>query len=166
MLSFATGLSGYPARNLTVIGVTGTDGKTTTATLIYHILQKAGFRVALISTVAAYIGSEHVDTGFHVTTPKPLALQRLLKKMKKAGITHVVIEATSHGLDQYRLLGTNITYAVITNVTHEHLDYHQTFKAYLKAKAKIFKKAKVVILNAHDPGCQDLKLTSNPIPAW
>ncbi len=140
----------YPAKKLTVIGVTGTDGKTTTASLIYHLLKSAGYKVALISTVAAYIGDEQIDTGFHVTSPGSWQLQRLLKRIVEEGYTHLVLECTSHGLDQHRLLGTNIQTAVVTNVTHEHLDYHKTYAAYLKAKSKIFSSAKTAIINADD----------------
>jgi UDP-N-acetylmuramoyl-L-alanyl-D-glutamate--2,6-diaminopimelate ligase len=140
----------YPASSLTVIGVTGTDGKTTTSTMIYHLLKKGGYKVALISTVAAYIGDDQIDTGFHVTSPSPWQLQRLLQKIKSLGFTHVVLESTSHGLDQYRLFGANITYAVITNITHEHLDYHKTYARYVQAKAKIFAHAKVAVINYDD----------------
>ncbi|HJX45866.1 MAG TPA: UDP-N-acetylmuramoyl-L-alanyl-D-glutamate--2,6-diaminopimelate ligase [Patescibacteria group bacterium] len=141
---------GYPARKLTVIGVTGTDGKTTTAALIYQILKKAGEKVALITTVNAYIGRRQINTGFHVTTPNPWSLQKLVKDVVDAGCKHLILEATSHGLDQYRVLGTNISIAVVTNITHEHLDYHKTYLNYLKAKAKIFKHAKIAILNKTD----------------
>jgi UDP-N-acetylmuramoyl-L-alanyl-D-glutamate--2,6-diaminopimelate ligase len=141
---------GYPAKKLNVIGVTGTDGKTTTATLIYHCLKTAGYKVALISSVAAYIGAETLDTGFHVTTPDPRLLQKLIQRLVREGCTHLVLEVTSHGLDQYRLFGTNIRYAVITNVTHEHLDYHKTYSRYLKTKAKILNHAFLAVLNADD----------------
>ncbi len=146
----------YPAKNLTVIGVTGTDGKTTTATLAYHILKSAGYKVALISTVAAYIGDEQIDTGFHVTSPGSWQLQRLLRKIVDQGLTHLVLECTSHGLDQHRLLGTNIQTAIVTNVTHEHMDYHKTYEAYLKAKSKIFLEAKTAIINADDSSFSSL----------
>lgn len=141
---------GNPAKNSTIIGVTGTDGKTTTSTLIYSILKEAGYKVALISTVAAYIGDNHIDTGFHVTSPTPWALQRLLKKITQDGYTHVVLEATSHGLDQHRLLGIKPEISVLTNITHEHLDYHGTYDRYLRAKSKLFQASKQVVLNAND----------------
>jgi UDP-N-acetylmuramoyl-L-alanyl-D-glutamate--2,6-diaminopimelate ligase len=141
---------GYPAKSLQVIGVTGTDGKTTTSTMIYHLLKSNGYKVALISTVAAYIGNQHLDTGFHVTSPSPGKLQRLIKRIKDQGYTHVVLETTSHGLDQHRLLGTHIQTAVITNITREHLDYHRTYERYLAAKAKIFYSASTAIINADD----------------
>lgn len=140
----------YPAKKLIVIGVTGTDGKTTTATLIYHLLNKAGKKVALVSTVAAYIGDKQIDTGFHVTSPDPWKLQMLIREIVNQNYKYLVLEATSHGLDQHRLLGTNTKIAVLTNITHEHLDYHKTYKKYLKAKAKLFKNVKVAILNSTD----------------
>lgn len=147
----------YPAAKLTTIGVTGTDGKTTTSTLIYHLLKSAGIKVALISTVAAYIGNERIDTGFHVTSPDSCSLQRLLARIVNQGYTHVVLESTSHGLDQHRLLGTNIQIAVVTNVTHEHLDYHKTYTNYIRAKAKIFSTAHTAIINADDASFKQLK---------
>lgn len=152
----------YPAKSLTVIGVTGTDGKTTTSTIIYHILKYSGKKVALISTVAAYIGSDALDTGFHVTSPEPWALQKLIRSIKSQGYTHLVLEATSHGLDQHRLLGTNVQYAVVTNITHEHLDYHKTYARYLAAKAKLFKQAKVVAINQSDQSFEPLKRYIKP----
>ncbi len=128
----------FPARQLTVIGVTGTDGKTTTSTLIYNILQAAGLKAGLISTVSAVIGSEEIDTGFHVTTPEAPDVQRYLAQMVSAGLTHVVLEATSHGLDQQRVAACEFDIGVVTNITHEHLDYHGSYEAYRAAKARLF----------------------------
>jgi UDP-N-acetylmuramoyl-L-alanyl-D-glutamate--2,6-diaminopimelate ligase len=130
---------GFPARKLVVIGVTGTDGKTTTSNLIYHILQAAGLKAGMISTVNAVIGDQTLDTGFHVTTPDALSNQAYLKQMVDAGLTHVVLEATSHGLAQGRVEACDFDMAVITNITHEHLDYHGTFEAYRDAKSQLFK---------------------------
>ena len=96
---------GFPARRLTVIGVTGTDGKTTTANLIYQILLAAGIRVGIISTINALVGGEILDTGLHVTTPEAPYIQRYLARMLSAGLTHVVLESTSHGLAQHRVTG-------------------------------------------------------------
>ena len=129
---------GFPARQLTVIGVTGTDGKTTTATLIYHILKAAGLKAGMISTVSALIGVQAIDTGFHVTTPEAPDVQRYLAQMAAAGLTHVVLEATSHGLDQQRVAACDFDLAVVTNITHEHLDYHGSFAAYRGAKGRLF----------------------------
>src|SRR4030042_3094600 len=107
----------FPSVNLTVIGVTGTDGKTTTVHLLGTILSEAGIKVATISTLGAFLGSDKIGTGLHVTTPNPWLLQKLLRKIADNGFIHVVLEATSHGLDQYRLLGCNFKVGVLTNVT-------------------------------------------------
>lgn len=128
----------FPARNLTVVGVTGTDGKTTTANLLYQILLTAGLHVGVISTVNATIGDEVLDTGFHVTTPEAPDVQRYLSRMVAAGLTHVVLEATSHGLAQDRVSDCEFDVGVVTNITHEHLDYHGSYEAYRDAKARLF----------------------------
>ena len=127
----------FPARDLTVIGVTGTDGKTTTSNYIYHILQAAGKRVGMISTVNAVIGNRVLDTGFHVTTPEAPDVQRYLSEMVAAGLTHVVLEATSHGLAQDRVAACDFDVGVVTNITHEHLDYHGSYEAYRAAKGRL-----------------------------
>jgi len=152
---------GYPSRRLVVIGVTGTDGKTTTATLIHSILQAAGFRAGLITTVSAVIGDEELSTGLHVTTPRADEVQMYLARMVEAGLSHVVLEATSHGLAQGRVDGVDFDVAVLTNVTHEHLDFHGTWEQYREAKARLFAMAassfrkadvpKVAVINADDP---------------
>jgi len=147
----------YPARQLTVIGVTGTDGKTTTVNLIYHILITSGKKVSLISSVNALIGKKEYDTGFHVTTPNPWALQKYLRQAVDKGCQFMVLEATSHGLDQHRLLGANFALGVVTNVTHEHLDYHKTYQNYLKTKAKLFQAVKLAVLNQDDKSFNYLK---------
>ena len=141
---------GFPARKLTILAVTGTDGKTTSATMLYQVLKAAGKKVALLSTVAAYIGSEELDTGFHVTTPDADELQRFLAKMVKADIEYVVMEATSHGIYQYRTWGVKPKIVGYTNITREHLDYHKTYELYLEAKALLGQQAETVILNADD----------------
>jgi UDP-N-acetylmuramoyl-L-alanyl-D-glutamate--2,6-diaminopimelate ligase len=128
----------FPARDLTVIGVTGTDGKTTTSNYIYRILQAAGKRVGMISTVNAVIGDRVLDTGFHVTTPEAPDVQRYLAQMVAAGLTHVVLEATSHGLAQDRVAACDFDVGVVTNITHEHLDYHGSYEAYRAAKGRLF----------------------------
>ena len=129
---------GFPARYMTVIGVTGTDGKTTTSNLIYRILLEAGHRPGVISSVNAVIGDNTLDTGFHVTTPESPEVQRYLARMLSAGLTHVVLESTSHGLAQHRVTACEFDIGVITNITHEHLDYHRSFDAYREAKASLF----------------------------
>ncbi len=138
MAYMAAGFYGHPARELTVIGVTGTDGKTTTANLIFQILQAAGLRAGLISTVNAVIGEEIIDTGFHVTTPEATDIQHYLSMMVAESLTHVVLEATSHGLAQYRVSACDFDIGVVTNITHEHLDYHKSYQAYRNAKASMF----------------------------
>jgi len=133
----AAAFHGYPARNLTMIGVTGTDGKTTTSNLIYQILIAAGIKAGMISTVNALIGDQVLDTGFHVTTPDAPEVQRYLALMLGSGLTHVVLETTSHGWAQYRVDACEFDIGVITNITHEHLDYHGSYENYLAAKARL-----------------------------
>jgi UDP-N-acetylmuramoyl-L-alanyl-D-glutamate--2,6-diaminopimelate ligase len=128
----------WPGRKLTVIGVTGTDGKTTTSNLLYHILNAAGYKAGMISTVNAVIGDEVLDTGFHVTTPDAHDVQRYLARMVDAGMTHVVLETTSHGWAQYRVDACEFDIGVVTNITHEHLDEHGSYENYRAAKARLF----------------------------
>jgi UDP-N-acetylmuramoyl-L-alanyl-D-glutamate--2,6-diaminopimelate ligase len=128
---------GFPSNSLKIIGVTGTDGKTTTSTMIYHILKNAGYKVGLISTVSAKIGKKEVETGLHVTTPDPWDVPKFLQMMKKADMEWVVMEVTSHGLDQNRIANITFEKAVYTNITHEHLDYHRTWLNLARAKAKM-----------------------------
>ncbi len=128
----------WPARKLTVIGVTGTDGKTTTSNLIYKILVAAGIKAGMISTVNAVIGDEVLDTGFHVTTPDAQDVQAYLAKMVDAGLTHVVLETTSHGWAQHRVDACEFDVAVVTNITHEHMDQHGSYENYRAAKARLF----------------------------
>lgn len=141
---------GFPGRKLTIIGVTGTDGKTTTASLIYHILKENSYPVSLISTVSALIHGKESDTGFHVTNPAPFALQRFLAQAVAAKDTFLVLEVTSHGLDQNRVWGVPFAIGVLTNVSHEHLDYHKTYENYVKTKVKLLNNAGVAIINADD----------------
>jgi UDP-N-acetylmuramoyl-L-alanyl-D-glutamate--2,6-diaminopimelate ligase len=159
---------GFPSRRLVLIGVTGTDGKTTTVSLIFHILRRAGLRAGMVSTVGAVIGGKDVDTGFHVTTPDSPALQEYLARMVTAGLTHCVMEVTSHGLAQQRVAGCEFDVGVVTNITHEHLDYHGTFEAYRAVKAGLFSglgaspskpvsPERMAVLNADDPSCGYLR---------
>lgn len=153
-------LFGYPSRKLQVIGVTGTDGKTTTSTLIHAILEAAGKRAGLISTIRAEIGGRSYDTGFHVTTPEAFDVQRYLHEMVQAGTEVAVLETTSHALDQGRTLCVEYDVAVVTNVTHEHLDWHGNWENYMAAKARLFEAlngsyrkqgtAKAAVINADD----------------
>ncbi len=129
---------GWPGRKLTVIGVTGTDGKTTTTNLICRILQAAGIKAGMVSTVNALIGNEVLDTGFHVTTPDAHDLQRYLSLMVEAGLTHAVLETTSHGWAQHRADACEFDIGVVTNITHEHLDQHGSYENYRAAKGRLF----------------------------
>jgi UDP-N-acetylmuramoyl-L-alanyl-D-glutamate--2,6-diaminopimelate ligase len=138
---------GFPSRKLTVIGVTGTDGKTTTTTLIYHILKAAGYKTSMITSVAAVIAGKTYDTGFHVTTPNPYYVQKYLREAVDHGDTHFVLEVTSHGLAQFRVFGVKFAVGVLTNVTHEHLDWHKSFDSYLKTKLSLLKKSAVAVIN-------------------
>lgn len=130
---------GFPTRGLTVIGVTGTDGKTTTVNMIYQILKVSGEKVSMISTINA--------PGFHVTSPDPFMVQRFAKKALTAGDKYLILEVTSHALDQYRFWGIKFDVGVVTNITHEHLDYHKTFENYFNVKAGLLKNVKFSIVN-------------------
>lgn len=141
----------YPSRDMTVIGVTGTDGKTTTSSMIAHILIENKIKTAVITTVGAQINGKFYETGFHTTTPSSFFLQKYLSLAKKAGCTHVVIEITSHALDQHRAMGINFAIGIITNITHEHLDYHKTFERYMRAKSKLLRRSAMKFLNFDDP---------------
>jgi UDP-N-acetylmuramoyl-L-alanyl-D-glutamate--2,6-diaminopimelate ligase len=158
---------GFPARKLTVVGVTGTDGKTTTCNLLHSILTAAGRRVGLVTTVNAVIGERVLDTGLHTTTPDAPDLQRYLAEMVEAGMETAVLEATSHGLEQHRVTACDFDVAIVTNVTHEHLDIHGSLEAYQQAKAMLFHHlgagrrkpgvSKVAILNADDDSYRYLR---------
>ncbi len=163
----------FPARKLTVIGVTGTDGKTTTANLIYSILREAGVPVGMITTVSAKIGEKSLDTGFHVTTPEAPEVQKYLSMMVEEGLSHVVLEATSHGLAQKRVAACDFDIGVVTNITHEHLDYHVTYEGYREAKSTLFTnlvetqpkpqvEKRVAVLNRDDESYSFLHTLLNP----
>ncbi|MBR6089473.1 MAG: UDP-N-acetylmuramoyl-L-alanyl-D-glutamate--2,6-diaminopimelate ligase, partial [Anaerolineaceae bacterium] len=153
-------LYGFPSESMTVIGVTGTDGKTTTSIYLYNILRAAGLNAGMISTVSAIINDEELDTGFHVTTPESPDIQRYLAMMRDKGVTHVIIESTSHGLVQKRVSAIDFDIAVVTNITHEHLDFHNSRQAYFEAKGMLFQKLgenqdrkipPLAVLNYDDP---------------
>lgn len=163
----------YPASGMTVIGVTGTNGKTTTCFMIYNMLLKAGYQVGLMSTVANAINDEVTTQSAHMTTADPATLNKRLAKMREAGVKYLVLETSSHALAQHRVFGVPYDVVVETNVTEEHLDYHRTFKRYREAKMKLFKlcasNAKrggrgVGIANADDPSVGYFKpLVPHPI---
>jgi len=152
----------WPARKLTVMGVTGTDGKTTTTNLIHKILLAAGIKAGMISTVNVIIGNEVLDTGFHVTTPDAHDVQSYLARMVDAGLTHVVLETTSHGWAQHRVDACEFDVGVVTNITHEHMDEHGSYENYRAAKARLFSRleitqpkpqgnARLGVINRDDP---------------
>jgi UDP-N-acetylmuramoyl-L-alanyl-D-glutamate--2,6-diaminopimelate ligase len=167
----AAALHDFPSRALTVIGVTGTDGKTTTCALLEAILTAhtttpaiPDGQVGVITTVGARIRGLESDTGFHVTTPDAPDVQRFLAQMRAAACTHAIVETTSHGLAQARVAAVDYDIAAVTNITHEHLDEHGTRDAYVAAKALLFRalysappKAGVprcAVLNADDIGAE------------
>jgi UDP-N-acetylmuramoyl-L-alanyl-D-glutamate--2,6-diaminopimelate ligase len=151
----------FPARKLKIITITGTDGKTTSCTLLYHVLRQAGKKVALISTVGALIDDEMIDTGFHVTSPEPDQVHKFLKQMVDRGIEYVVLEVTSHGAYQYRTWGIHPLIAGITNITHEHLDYHLNYENYVEAKSLALNAAPTIVLNVDDQSYSKLRKLIN-----
>jgi len=156
-------LLNFPSRKLTVIGVTGTDGKTTTTSLIYHILNAAGLKASMVTSVGAMIGGKNYDVGFHVTTPSSFAVQKFIQNAVNSGSKFLVLETTSHALDQYRVFGIKYEVGVLTNVTHEHLDYHKTYENYVKTKAKLLEMSKTAIVNRDDESYDLLELKSKTL---
>jgi UDP-N-acetylmuramoyl-L-alanyl-D-glutamate--2,6-diaminopimelate ligase len=144
----------FPSRRLRVIGVTGTDGKTTTSSLIYHILNESGNNVSMISSVGAKIGGKDYDIGFHVTTPSTWQLQGFISKIRKTvrpgAENFLVLELTSHAIHQWRAWGVDFEIGVLTNITNEHLDYHKTYDNYVKTKFDLLIHSKIGILNKDD----------------
>lgn len=132
----ASNFYGNPSSRLKVIAVTGTNGKTTVTTQLYEVFRTMGYRSGLISTVRVIIGSEELPATH--TTPDALSLQRYLAAMVNAGVEYCFMEASSHGIHQERLAGTDVAGAVFTNITHDHLDYHKSFANYIAAKQKLF----------------------------
>src|ERR1035437_8498899 len=134
-------VNGYPARGIKVIGVTGTNGKTTTSFLIHRMLHEAGYKVGLMSTVGYGVGADIKPQVHHMTNVSVPELMQRLKWMKWQDIDWLVLETTSHGLAQHRVWGVPFSVAAMTNVTHEHLAYHRTFERYRDAKRRLFKLA-------------------------
>src|SRR3989338_5058596 len=147
---FANIYYGFPSRKLKAIGVTGTDGKTTTTHLIYHILKSSGKKVSMVSSVYAHIAGRTYDTGFHVTTPDVFPLQHLLAESVEARDEYFVLETTSHALSKNRVSFVDFQIGAITNITHEHLDFHKTYDNYVSAKVKLLQQADIVIANKDD----------------
>lgn len=161
----------YPASGMKVIGVTGTNGKTTTSFMIHRMLTEAGKKTGILTTIGYGIGKNITPQDEHMTTFSPMKLNKRIREMADQGAEYLVLELTSHALSQYRSFGIPIDVAVETNVTHEHLDYHKTFKKYRDAKIKLFKQAnntrdgkKIGIINADDPSAAKFKKAiDNPI---
>lgn len=145
--------NGWPGKKLHVIGVTGTNGKTTTCFMLWHMLNHAGLKTGLMTTVAWGVEELEPELG-HMTTVDAITLNKRIKAIKDEGAEFLVLEVTSHALAEYRTLGIPFEIAIFTNLTHEHLDYHKTIANYRAAKGKLFKKAKFSILNADDPSCK------------
>jgi UDP-N-acetylmuramoyl-L-alanyl-D-glutamate--2,6-diaminopimelate ligase len=158
---------GFPGKKMTVIGITGTNGKTSTSFFVWKMLNESGHKTGIMTTVAwgGVPGMENTpgDSGSlkagadglhqqtkHMTTVDSMTLNRRMKAILEAGAEYLVLEVTSHAMCQFRTLGIPIEVAAMTNVTHEHLDYHKTFENYRAAKVKLFKKAKYGIANADD----------------
>lgn len=132
----ASNYFGNPSEKLKLTGVTGTNGKTTTVTLLYKLFSALGYNVGLISTVENRVVDEVVPSTH--TTPDPIQLNELLKRMVDTGCSHAFMEVSSHAIDQERIAGLKFAGAIFTNITHDHLDYHRTFENYIKAKKKYF----------------------------
>ncbi len=164
---FANVRYGFPSKKIKVIGVTGTDGKTTTVNMIYKILSDGGKKVSMISTVNAMVGGKSYETGFHVTSPAPSDIQKFLQMAVRSGDEYLILETTSHALDQYRVWGVRYDIGVVTNITHEHLDYHKTWENYFKAKSKLIKNVRVAILNRQELHFDRLKkLTTGKVVSF
>ena len=153
--------SGFPARGMKVIGVTGTNGKTTTAFMIHRMLTEAGYKTGLMTTVAYGINNDIRPQVHHMTNVPVPELMRRLKWMREQGVEWLVLETTSQALAQNRVWGVPYSVAVMTNVTHEHLDYHKTFERYRDAKRQLFKLAdsnhsglRAGVINAEDPSAE------------
>ena len=146
---------GNPAGKMTMIGITGTNGKTTTTYLVKHILEDClGAKVGLVGTIQNMIGDEVLHT--ERTTPESLELQALFRHMADAGCTHVVMEVSSHALCLHRVDGVTFDVGVFTNLTQDHLDFHKTMEEYCRAKAMLFARSKVGAVNVDDPWAKEI----------
>ncbi len=158
---FWSTLAGFPARGLKVIGITGTNGKTSTTFLIHRMLVEAGYNAGLMTTVAYGVGKDINDQPGHATNVPIREFLRRLKLMKRQGMDWLVLETTSHALAQHRVWGVPYSIAVLTNITHEHLDYHGSFEAYRQAKLRLFQRTnrnkkglRMGIINREDPSSE------------
>ena len=147
----ATAFQGFPSEQMKLVGVTGTNGKTTIATLLYNMFRRLGYKCGLLSTVCNYIDGEAVPASH--TTPDPVELNRLLRRMVDAGCQYAFMECSSHAIDQQRIGGLKFAGGIFTNLTRDHLDYHKTVENYRNAKKRFFDmlpKGSFAITNADD----------------
>ena len=149
MAELAMKLYDHPAKKLRIIGVTGTNGKTTTTYMLKSIAEKCGLKVGLIGTIRNIIGDRVIST--QRTTPESTELQEILAEMSRENVDLVVMEVSSHSLDQERVYGIEFEIGGFTNLTQDHLDYHKTFENYLAAKRKLFERSSYAVVNADDP---------------
>lgn len=153
VFSQACRAEGVDLLKLKFIGVTGTSGKTTTSSMIYHVMKKNGFKVGLISTVGVFVGDKSLQTGFHVTTPDPRDLVKFIKEMIESEIEYVVLETSSHALAQNRIGDIKFEFAIFTNIKSDHLDWHKTWESYAASKAQLIGRLNsngIVIINKDD----------------
>jgi UDP-N-acetylmuramoyl-L-alanyl-D-glutamate--2,6-diaminopimelate ligase len=142
---------GHPSRKLTLVGITGTNGKTTTVTLLYNLFRGLGYKCGLLSTIANYVGDERLET--ENTTVDPITLNSLLARMVEEGCQYCFMEVSSIGVEQDRVTGLNFAMGIFSNLTHDHLDYHKTFAEYLRCKKLFFDnlpKDAIALINADD----------------
>ena len=137
----------FPSKKIKVIGVTGTDGKTTTAHLLTHILQQCGKKGSMVSSIEANILGTKIDTGFHTTTPRPFVVRKLLSMAVRRHSEYFIIEVTSHALSQGRIWGIPFLVTVLTNITHDHLYHHKSFENYFASKMKLLLSSKTSLVN-------------------
>jgi UDP-N-acetylmuramoyl-L-alanyl-D-glutamate--2,6-diaminopimelate ligase len=151
---------GHPSHAIPVIGITGTDGKTTTTYMLESIFAEAGYRPGVMGTIGVRIGGAILDGDTRQTTPESTDVQRHLSAMVESGADLAIVEATSHGLDLHRLDGVRFATAAVTNITHEHLEYHRTISAYRRAKAKLFEAVDetggTAVINLDDEGARSM----------
>lgn len=144
---------GFPSHKITLIGITGTDGKTTITHTLEQLLKSNHIPCSLISTLTS--------SGLHTTSPNSRVIQQFLHQSLQQGITHAILEVTSHSLDQYRFWGCRFHIGILTNTSHEHLDYHSTFSNYVRAKTRLFTNSQISILNRDDPSFSTISHHTN-----
>ena len=154
MAEMAAGYYGYPTKGMTVIGITGTNGKTSTTYMLKAVAERMGKKVGLIGTIRNMIGDIIIDT--ERTTPESVDLWRIFRQMKDENVDVVIMEVSSHSLDQKRVHGIEFDVGEFTNLTQDHLDYHKTFANYLAAKKELFYQSKKAVINLDDPHAAEL----------